>query len=148
MASGRLAGAIVFGLVIVALLSCGAEMAGADPLGLWMDKDGTTIRVQVCGQALCGTIVGLRQAVDPATGLPLTDRNNSDRALRDRPLVGVPVFLSMQPSGAGRWSGQLYDPDRGGIFSGYLIDISPDTLRVEGCLLVLCGGENLTRVGK
>ena len=148
MALGRLAGAIVVGLVVVALLVCGAEMAGADPLGLWMDKDGTTIRVQVCGQALCGTIVGMREAVDPATGRPWTDKNNSDRTLRDRPLVGVPVFLTMQPSGAGRWSGQLYDPDRGSIFSGNLIDVSPDTLRVEGCLLVLCGGENLTRVGK
>jgi uncharacterized protein (DUF2147 family) len=148
MALGRLAGAIIFGLVIVALLLCGTDMAGADPLGLWMDKDGTTIRVQACGQALCGTIVGLRQAVDPATGRPRTDRNNSDRALRERPLVGVPVFLTMQPAGANRWSGQLYDPDRGNIYDGHLIEVAPDTLRVEGCLLVLCGGENLTRVGK
>lgn len=148
MALDRLGGAIVVGVVVVTLLLCGTDLASADPLGLWIDKEGTTIRVQACGPALCGTIVGMRQAVDPSTGRPWTDRKNSDRTLRDRPLVGVPVFMSMQPSGAGKWSGQLYDPDRGSIFSGYLIDVSPDTLRVEGCLLVLCGGENLTRVGK
>jgi len=145
---GRLGGVFAFGLVVLALLLCGADLAAADPIGLWIDKEGTTIRVQACGQALCGTIAGLRDAIDPATGKPLTDKNNSDRALRDRPLVGVPVFLTMRPDGPGRWSGQLYDPDRGGTFTGHLIENGQDTLRVEGCLLMLCGGENLTRIGK
>jgi uncharacterized protein (DUF2147 family) len=148
MAFDRVAGAIIFGFVVLALLAWGTDIAGADPLGLWIDKDGTTIRVEACGQALCGTIVGLRQAIDPTTGRPKTDKNNSDRALRDRPLIGIPVFLSMRPDGVGRWSGQLYDSDRGSIFTGHLIEISPDTLRVEGCLLMLCGGENLSRAGK
>jgi uncharacterized protein (DUF2147 family) len=148
MAFDRIAGAIALGLVVLAMLAWGTDIAGADPLGLWLDKDGTTIRVQACGEALCGTIVGLKQAIDPATGRPMTDKNNSDRTLRDRPLMGMPVFLSMRPDGPSRWSGQLYDSDRGNIFTGHLIELSPDMLRVEGCLLVLCGGENLSRVGK
>jgi uncharacterized protein (DUF2147 family) len=148
MTFDRLAGAIMFGLMVLAVLAWGTDAAGADPLGLWMDKEGTTIRVQVCGQALCGTIAALREPIDPATGRPKADKNNSDRTLRDRPLVGMQVFLAMQPDGAGRWSGQLYDSDRGSIFTGHLIELSPDTLRVEGCVLMLCGGENLTRVAK
>ena len=148
MVFDRFAGTLVIGLVVLALLACATDFAAADPIGLWLDKEGTTIRVQACGQALCGTIVGMKEALDPATGRPWTDKNNSDRALRERPLIGVPVFLSMRPDGAGRWSGQLYDPDRGNIYTGYLIEGAQDTLRVEGCLLMLCGGENLTRVGK
>jgi len=132
----------------VVLFAWGTELAAADPTGVWLDKEGTTIRVQVCGQALCGTIVGMKETLDPATGRPRTDKNNADRALRDRPLIGLPVFLSMRPDGAGRWSGQLYDPDRGNIYTGHLIEGPQDTLRVEGCLLMLCGGENLTRVSK
>jgi uncharacterized protein (DUF2147 family) len=148
MAFDRLSGMFACGLVALALLLCGADLAAADPIGLWIDKDGTTIRVQACGQALCGTIVGLKQAIDPATGRPRTDKNNSDRTLRNRPLIGVPVFLSMRPDGPRRWSGQLYDPDRGNIYTGHLIEGGQDTMRVEGCLLMLCGGEDLTRVGK
>lgn len=148
MAFDRLADAIIPGLIVLAALAWGSEIASADPVGLWLDKEGTTVRVQACGQALCGTIAGLQQPIDPATGRPRTDKNNSDRALRDRPLMGMPVFLSMRPDGPGRWSGQLYDGDRGNIYSGHLIELAPDTLRVEGCVLMLCGGENLSRVGK
>ncbi len=148
MALNRLAFVVVFGLVVLAVLALGIDCASADPIGLWLDKDGTTIKVEVCGQALCGAIVSLTPPNDPKTGKPWTDKNNSDRKLRDRPLVGVQVFLTMQPDGAGRWSGQLYDSDRGTTVTGHLIEVAPDTLRVEGCLLMLCGGENLTRVSK
>lgn len=148
MALNRLAYAVAFGLVVLALLALTIDPASADPIGLWLDKDGTTIRVQACGQALCGAIAALNPPNDPATGKPWTDKNNSDRTLRDRPLVGVPVFLTMRPNGRGRWSGQLYDSDRGGTVTGHLIELSPDKLRVEGCLLVVCGSETLTRVGK
>lgn len=148
MALNRLAYAVAFGLVVLALLALTIDPASADPIGLWLDKDGTTIRVQACGQALCGAIAALNPPNDPATGKPWTDKNNSDRTLRDRPLVGVPVFLTMRPNGRGRWSGQLYDSDRGTTVTGHLIELSPDKLRVEGCLLVVCGSETLTRVGK
>jgi len=148
MALNRLAYAVAFGLVVLALLALTIDPVSADPIGLWLDKDGTTIRVQACGHALCGAIAALNPPNDPATGKPWTDKNNSDRALRDRPLIGVPVFLTMQPDGPGRWSGELYDSDRGTTVTGHLIELSADKLRVEGCLLVLCGGETLTRVGK
>jgi len=148
MALNRLAYRSVSGLVLLAALALGPRSAGADPAGLWLDKDGTTIKVEACGQMLCAAIVALKPPNDPATGKPWTDKNNSDRKLRDRPLIGVPVFLEMQPDGAGRWSGKLYDSDRGTIVPGRVIEVSPDTLRVEGCLWMLCGGENLTRVGR
>ena len=148
MALDRLAGAIVRSATVLGLLAFAIDPAGADPLGLWLDKDGTTIKVEACGQALCGSIVSLKPPNDPATGKPWLDKNNSDRKLRDRPLVGLQVFIAMQPDGAGRWSGQLYDSDRGTTVTGHLIDVSPDTLRVEGCLWLLCGGENLTRAAK
>src|SRR5215471_9827534 len=99
MALNRLAYTVAFGLVVLALVALAIDPAAADPIGLWLDKDGTTIRVQACGQALCGAIVALNPPNDPATGKPWTDKNNSDRTLRERPLIGVPVFLSMQPDG-------------------------------------------------
>ena len=136
-----------------ALLYAGALLvslpAAADPTGLWRDKDGTTIRVQHCGAALCGIIVSMAQATDPATGRPWTDKHNRDPAKRRRPLVGLQVFIAMQPAGAGKWSGQLYNTDDGTTLSGNLIDSGPTVLRVEACVGgSLCGGENLNRVGR
>ena len=82
--------------------------AAADPVGLWRDKDGTTIRVQHCGPALCGSIVSMASANDPETRQPWTDKHNPDPAKRLRPLVGLQIFIAMRPAGPGRWSGQLY----------------------------------------
>jgi uncharacterized protein (DUF2147 family) len=124
----------------------GLGTAAADPLGRWRDKDGTTIRVQHCGRALCGTIVSTKQRLDPETGKPWTDKHNQNAAKRNRPLVGVQVFIAMRPSGAAKWSGRLYDSDQGKFFQGHLIDSGAAVLRVEGCAGGMCGGEDLTRV--
>jgi uncharacterized protein (DUF2147 family) len=133
-------------LAALALASVWAAPALADPTGLWLDKDGWTIRIKPCGPDLCAVIAGIRPPLDPSTGRPWTDKNNADASKRNRPLIGVEVLAGMRPNGAQKWSGQLYDADRGQTFSGNLIEIGQDTIRIEGCLLVLCGGEELHRV--
>jgi uncharacterized protein (DUF2147 family) len=128
------------------LLCLGIGAAAAEPLGLWRDNDGTTIRVQRCGAALCGVIVAMLPANDPETGNPWTDKHNPDQTKRGTPLIGLQVFINMQPAGPGKWSGQLYNTDDGRSLRGNLIDRGPDVLRVEGCVGTRCGGENLMRV--
>ena len=133
--------------VALALLACTAAVpALADPIGVWREKDGGTIRVYRCGAALCAKIATVQPRLDAATGKPRTDKHNDDASKRNRPLVGVSVLIGMRPNGAGKWSGRLYDSDRGKIFSGNLVELGPKTIRIEGCALGLCGGEELSRV--
>jgi uncharacterized protein (DUF2147 family) len=125
----------------------GAAAAHADPRGLWLAEDGAQVRVASCGKAICGKIAVAKSPTNPDTGQPWTDRNNLDSALRDRPLVGVEVFISMMPDGPGKWTGELYDTGRGRNFSGHLYDIDPKTLRVEGCIAPdHCGHKDLNRL--
>jgi len=123
-----------------------AAPALADPLGVWRDSDGTTIRVQRCGGALCGMIMGMTPPNDPETGQPWTDKFNPDQTKRGDPLIGRQVFIDMLPAGAGKWSGTLYNTDDGRSLRGNLIERGPDLLRVEGCVGTRCGGENLNRL--
>jgi uncharacterized protein (DUF2147 family) len=118
----------------------------ADPAGVWMEKDGGTIRVFSCGRGYCATIATVQPRLDPATGKPRTDKNNTDASRRRRPLVGIRVLTATKPDGAGKWSGTLYDSDRGQTFSGNLVELARDSIRIEGCALGLCGGEELRRV--
>jgi uncharacterized protein (DUF2147 family) len=136
------------GICAAAILALGAGSALAEPLGLWRDRDGTTIRIARCGQALCGTIVSLEPRNDPETGAPWTDKHNPDQTKRGEPLVGLQVFIDMQPAGPGKWSGQLYNTDDGRSLRGNLVERGPEILRVEGCVGTRCGGENLTRIGR
>ena len=134
------------------LLSCGVIVAWvltggtalAEPLGLWRDSDGTAIRVQRCGSALCHD----RNAA-PAT---IPNRQLDRQARRPDqargPLIGRQVFIDMQPAGAGKWSGTLYNTDDGRSLRGDLIERGPNLLRVEGCVGTRCGGENLHRAGR
>ena len=134
------------GFAALAFVAVWTAPAIAEPTGLWLDKDGWTIRIQACGPDLCAVIASVRPPLDPATGRPWTDKNNTDASKRGRPLVGVEVLSGMRPNGPKKWSGQLYDADRGHTLSGNLMELDQDRIRIEGCLLMLCGGEELHRV--
>jgi uncharacterized protein (DUF2147 family) len=136
---------VVAALTLVGCLGIGSAIA--DPTGIWLDKDGDTLRIQPCGAALCGTIVDLKVRLDPETGRPRADKKNADAGRRNQPLVGVQSLISMRPAGPEKWSGKLYNPDDGKTYMGNLIELGQGKIRVEGCVLGLCGGESLSRVG-
>ena len=101
-----------------------------------------------CGGGICGVIVGLKEPVDQATGKPQVDDKNPNPALKKRPMLGLPLFSGMQAVAANKWSGQIYNADDGGTYASSISVAGPDTLRVEGCVGALCGGETWTRVGR
>jgi uncharacterized protein (DUF2147 family) len=129
-------------------LLCGASVgpALADPTGLWQASDGGRMQVNKCGAAICANIVSVSPHNDPATGKPWSDKYNPDQSKRKRPLAGVQVLISMRPSGPGKWSGRLYNSEDGQTYVGNLVELSRTGIRVEGCALGICGGQNLTRV--
>jgi len=114
--------------------------------GIWLTQAGDArVRVSKCGGGLCGVIVGLKDPINPATGKPQVDDKNPNPALARRPMIGLPLFSGMRPSGPNKWSGQIYNADDGKSFESHISMSGPDTLRVEGCVGALCGGENWTR---
>jgi uncharacterized protein (DUF2147 family) len=129
-----------------AALIASGEAGLCSPVGLWVAKDGGKIRISPCGRGLCGFVAQTVPPKDPATGRPPTDKNNADPAKRNRPLLGVETLISMQPNGAGKWSGRLYNDDDGKIYPGNLIETGPTSIRIEGCSGGICGGDDLTRV--
>ena len=137
-------------LAAIALVALGAagSASAAEPTGTWLTQNGgSRIKIADCGGALCGTIVWLKEPNDEG-GKPKTDKNNPDPAKRSRPLIGVMVLISMQPSGPSKWSGTLYDNDRGLTLPGHITEQDAATIRVEGCMGALCGGEDMTRVSE
>src|SRR5579862_6296802 len=133
-------------LAVTLFLPLSAAAAHADPRGLWLARDGAKVRVSSCGKGICGVLASAKSEFDPATGKPWTDKDNPNAALRNRPLVGVEVFISMMPDGPGKWSGTLYNTDGGQTVPGHILEVDHKTIRVEGCAGNLCGGQNMTRV--
>jgi uncharacterized protein (DUF2147 family) len=123
--------------------------AGGEATGVWLTQAGDArVRVSKCGAGICGVVVGLREPINPATGKPQVDDKNPNPALRNRPMIGLPLFSGMQATGPNRWSGQIYNADDGSTYVSHVSLAGPDTLKVEGCMGALCGGENWTRAGR
>lgn len=117
-------------------------------IGLWLTEKGDArIHVTQCGRALCGKVVWLRDPIDPATGRPQTDDKNPNPSLASRPMIGVQLFIGMNPSGPGTWAGRIYNGDDGKVYDSKVSLLGPGSLRVEGCLGALCGGENWSKLG-
>jgi uncharacterized protein (DUF2147 family) len=140
-----------FGFVIVILTTLlGAlparAQAGGDVSGIWLTQAGDAkVRVSKCGGGICGVIVWLKDPIDPTTGKPQIDDKNHNPSLARRPMIGLPLFLGMQPAGPNKWSGQIYNADDGNSYASNVSVEGPDTLKVEGCVGAFCGGESWSR---
>jgi uncharacterized protein (DUF2147 family) len=145
---------MVFRIVVACLLAVllaapSVRAQSLEPNGIWLTQAGDArVKVSKCSGGICGVIVWLKDPIDSATGKPATDNKNPNPALAKRSMIGVPLFSAMQPSGANRWSGQIYNADDGGVYASNISLAGPDALRVEGCLGAICGGETWTRVGR
>ena len=121
----------------------------ADPNGTWLTEAGTSrIRIADCGGALCGNIVWMKEPIDPETQKPRADKMNPDTARRTRPLMGTTIVFGMRPSGADKWSGQVYNAEDGKTYSGSITMVSAGALKLEGCALagLICKAQTWTRV--
>jgi uncharacterized protein (DUF2147 family) len=122
--------------------------SGGEVSGIWLTQAGDAkVRVSRCGGGICGVIIWLRDPTNPSTGKPQIDDKNPNPSLARRPMIGLPLFSGMHPSGSNRWSGQIYNADDGSTYASHVSVTGPDTLKVEGCVGVLCGGETWTRSG-
>jgi uncharacterized protein (DUF2147 family) len=143
-------GFLIAGLAAVLLGTPQARaQGGGEVSGVWLTQAGDAkVRVSKCGGGICGVVVWLKNPIDPATGRPATDDKNSDPALARRPMIGLALFSRMPPSGPNRWSGQIYNADDGSSYASNISVSGPDTLKVEGCVGALCGGETWSRSGR
>jgi uncharacterized protein (DUF2147 family) len=134
--------------ILTALLVAPATkaQAGGDVSGIWLTQAGDAkVRVSKCGGGICGVVVWLKDPINPATGKPQVDDKNPNPSLAKRPIIGLPLFGGMPPSGPNKWSGPIYNADDGNSYASHISVSGPDTLKVEGCVGALCGGETWTR---
>ncbi len=128
-----------FVLFLVASLASAAGTARAQttPIGDWLSAGAAAVvKIAPCASGegtLCGRIVWLW---DPSIS---TDSQNSDPALRSRPLVGLEMLSGFRPDASGGWAGgRIYNPEDGNTYSATLKVRDATTLDVRGCVMFIC----------
>src|SRR5690606_19953122 len=100
----------------VAAAALAAPALAGDPTGLWQTPtNGGQVRIERCGNALCGTLV-TSAAIRANPGQ--LDVKNKDEAQRSRTLRGLRM-LSGFTGGPTEWrGGSVYNPEDGGTYRG------------------------------
>ena len=121
--------------------------AASDPSGIWLNDVGSAkMEVTKCGKGICAKIVWLKDPND-SKGKPLHDVRNEITSMRDRPILGMPLFGNMNPAGPGVWVGNVYNPEEGHVYTEVKITLaSSKTIVLRGCKAwLLCGEKAWTR---
>jgi uncharacterized protein (DUF2147 family) len=99
-------------------------------LGAWFTDDGASKVEVTAGKAADGSTVYAGKVIwlkEPLRdGQPLRDANNSDAALRERPILGLTILSGFKATADGAWSGgTVYSPRAGKSFPAEL-SLQPD----------------------
>lgn len=158
-----------FGVVaIIALLatSIGARaqdevpLAPPDPIeGIWQTLLLSEVTIAVCPEGFCGTLSKIivptegltEEEIAAANAMPVesfTDMRNPDPNLRSRPMLGLQILTLHYSDKPGIYDGEIYNPQDGNTYSGYVELVSMDQVRLNGCVLynIVCQGEDWVRV--
>ncbi|MEN2749164.1 DUF2147 domain-containing protein [Sphingomonas sp. T9W2] len=122
-------------LAATAMLIAMPALAATPIAGRYVTEDGSgVIEIGRCGATMCGKLVRILKAEPNA---PKTDVNNSDPALRSRPILGMPILSGFTDAGKD-WRGRIYDPRNGKTYKSIVSRNGDGTLKVQGCIAFLC----------
>ena len=114
--------AAAMGLLTALLIPGGPSVAASsDPTGFWTKQEASDypakMEIRKCGKGqLCAKIIWLQVSTD-SKGKILHDVRNEDPSMRDRPILNLPIFNGLSPAGPGVWTGDIYNPEDGHIYT-------------------------------
>jgi uncharacterized protein (DUF2147 family) len=126
---------------LIFLLFTGVASASeTDILGTWYTPENKSkVDLYNCANSICGKIVWLQAPLYPdddpegSGGKPKVDRNNPEKSLQGRPILGLNILQGFKPSGENKWGGgTVYDPDNGKTYKCKITLKDSNTLEVRG----------------
>lgn len=103
-------------------------------VGVWKTGEGNAmVRIYKNGDKYQGKVVWLKEPIDPETGKPKLDKNQSDEAAKKRPVLGLINIWGFIPKENNMWEeGNIYDPKNGNTYSSTIKLLNANTLEVRG----------------
>ena len=159
----RFATALLLAALTAPMAGAQTEQAAPGPLspieGVWRTQLLSEVTIAACPEGFCGALShivvpeGMLSGAEAEAAAAMApedffDYRNEDPALRDRPMLGLQILTLWQGKEPHIFDGEIYNPEDGKTYTGYIEMIGPDMLRLNGCVLfnVVCRGEEWTRV--
>ncbi len=115
--------------------AAGSAQARSPIEGRWQ-KGNMQIEIKPCGSALCGTVVKAS-----AKQQARAERGSGTE------LIGSTLIKDIRPTGPNSYRARVFVADRNINASGKIRQVSPNRLKVSGCVLaIICKSADWTRV--
>jgi uncharacterized protein (DUF2147 family) len=136
-----------------------AAVAQSPVEGTWLTQLRSEVTITACPQGYCGVLSkivvpeGMLSGAEAEAAAAMGpedyfDQRNKNPALRSRPMLGLQI-LTLEPGRKPNvMDGEIYNPEDGNTYSGYVEILSADQMRLNGCVLfnVICRGETWVRI--
>lgn len=117
--------AFVFMLMMISIVHGQDEITGT-----WLTQEqNSKVEIYRNGTGYFGKIVWLEKPTDNK-GEPVADKNNPDKNLKNRPIMGLDMLQDLQYQ-EGTWVGKIYAPKRGFTLDVELMLEGEDQLKVN-----------------
>jgi uncharacterized protein (DUF2147 family) len=126
---------ILFAAALLGAVTAGPAEARSPIEGRWK-KGKLQIDIRPCGAALCGTVVEAS-----AKQQARAERGSGTE------LIGATLIKDIRPAGHNSYRAKVFVADRNMNAAGRITQVSPNQLKVSGCVLaIICKSTNWTRV--
>jgi uncharacterized protein (DUF2147 family) len=143
---------IVTGVVLVGTLAASSAAQTASVIeGRWLTPTQQEMTIAACVEGHCGYIsrVVVTEEMRAKYGdrvdsvAVYKDANNRDPELRNRPIEGLQILTLRRGSDDRHFEGEIYNPEDGNTYNGYLEVVDADTLKLRGCAVMFLCKEQL-----
>ncbi|RYZ99108.1 MAG: DUF2147 domain-containing protein [Sphingobacteriaceae bacterium] len=138
----------LFCIFLISIAAFSYAFAAGNPdavVGNWLTEGGKAkIYIYKNGNKYFGKIAWVEKPNDP-NGHPKLDKNNPDKALRNKPIVGLVLLRNFEYTGKNVWeNGNIYDPESGKDYSCTMTLLDANKLEVRGYIGISLLGRSQT----
>lgn len=145
-------------LTLLALPFLTASLYATEIKGVWQtekkEDENRTAHVEISNcidnvQQLCGKIIALEEPLDPKTGKAKLDKENPDKTLRNRPIMGLFMLKGFEKESDNTYvNGTIYSPRTGKTYDSKIHLTDKGTLEVTGYVFFFSSTQKWTKVLK
>jgi uncharacterized protein (DUF2147 family) len=122
--------------IVSILITCTSTIFAQKPdaiLGTWLPGSGKAhVKIEKVGNKYFGTVIWLKEPIDPETNKPKLDKNNPAKVLQSYPIIGTRLLKDLVFED-GEWSdGTVYDPENGKTYSCTVTLVDANTIDMRG----------------